>query len=79
MSELVTALSKESINNQTVKIFFSLPGMVGREEANWAISDITFSFQRLSYIDFTDTIVYDASELITPRALPLPLWQGPTR
>ena len=56
-----------------------LPGMVVREEADWAMSDITFSPEREEYVDFSKAFVYDASELVTPRAKPLPRWTSPTR
>ncbi|XP_076044882.1 glutamate receptor ionotropic, delta-1-like [Oratosquilla oratoria] len=54
-------------------------GMVGYEKADWAISDITFSPQREEFVDFSDAFIYDASELITPKAQPLPRWFGPVR
>nr|XP_045626202.1 glutamate receptor ionotropic, delta-1-like isoform X1 [Procambarus clarkii] len=54
-------------------------GMVIHEQADWAVSDITFSAQRELYVDFCQPFVYDASELVTPRAKPLPRWLGPVR
>ncbi|XP_068202845.1 glutamate receptor ionotropic, delta-1-like [Palaemon carinicauda] len=54
-------------------------GMVTTEEADWAVSDITFSSQREEYVDFCEPFVYDASELVTPRAKLLPQWLGPVR
>ncbi|XP_063862683.1 glutamate [NMDA] receptor subunit 1-like isoform X1 [Scylla paramamosain] len=54
-------------------------GMVAEEKADWAMSDITFSPEREQYVDFSRTFVYDASELVTPRAKPLPRWTSPTR
>ncbi|KAA0202084.1 Ionotropic receptor 128 [Hyalella azteca] len=54
-------------------------GLVDRQEADWAVSDITFSPERAGYVTFSSTFVYDASELLTPRALPLPLFLGPVK
>ncbi|XP_050687409.1 glutamate receptor ionotropic, delta-2-like isoform X2 [Eriocheir sinensis] len=54
-------------------------GMVAGEKADWAMSDITFSPQREQYVDFSKTFVYDASELVTPRAKALPRWSSPIR
>ncbi|KAK3877689.1 hypothetical protein Pcinc_017623 [Petrolisthes cinctipes] len=54
-------------------------GMVVREEADWAVSDITISPQREEYVDFCRPFIYDASELVTPKAQPLPRWLSPIR
>lgn len=54
-------------------------GMVVSERADWAVSDITFSAQREEYVDFCQPFIYDASELVTPLAKPLPQWLGPVR
>ncbi|KAG7176009.1 Glutamate receptor ionotropic, delta-1-like 28, partial [Homarus americanus] len=54
-------------------------GMVVYEEADWAVSDITFSPQREANVDFCQTFIYDASELVTPKAQPLPRWLSPVR
>ncbi|XP_071514341.1 glutamate receptor ionotropic, delta-2-like [Panulirus ornatus] len=54
-------------------------GMVVYERADWAVSDITFSPERERYVDFCHPIIYDASELVTPRAKPLPRWLSPVR
>lgn len=57
----------------------TLTGLVDREEADWAVSDISFSAGRARYVDFSIPFVYDASELLTPRALPLPRFLGPIK
>ena len=57
----------------------SPPGLVVREEADWAVSDISFSAERSQAVDFSAYLTYDALELLTPRARPLPHVLGPLR
>ncbi|XP_064109578.1 glutamate receptor ionotropic, delta-1-like [Macrobrachium nipponense] len=60
-------------------VWTGMIGMVTTEKADWAMSDITFSPQREEYVDFCKPFIYDASELVTPRAKLLPQWLGPVR
>ncbi|XP_053657373.2 glutamate receptor ionotropic, delta-1-like [Cherax quadricarinatus] len=60
-------------------VWTGMIGMVIHEEADWAVSDITFSPLREAFVDFCQPFVYDASELVTPRAKPLPRWFSPVR
>ena len=53
--------------------------MVLNAEADWAISDISFSPERKQYVDFSDILIHNFIELITPRAKSLPMWLGPVR
>ena len=53
--------------------------MVVDERADLAMSDISFSLERYQAVDFGDIIFFDAWELITPKAKPLPMWLGPIR
>ncbi|XP_042858563.1 glutamate receptor ionotropic, delta-1-like, partial [Penaeus japonicus] len=54
-------------------------GMVATEKADFAVSDIGISTPREEAVDFTEPFIYDASELFTPLAKPLPQWLGPVR
>ena len=53
--------------------------MVAEERADIAMSDIGISAQRETVVDFTTPFIWDASELFTPLAKPLPRWLGPVR
>ena len=49
------------------------------EEADFAYSAVGATQERYRVVDFSQSVIFDYIELLTPRGQLLPAWQSPVR